>query len=101
MTCVFNVILYYYLMFLKTLEIRVLKYNPEKCFSPPGLAWQAAFKKAKLKLDLLADIDMLLMVEKGIMRGRCHSFYRYAKAMTNTRNIMIKIKSCNIFNISI
>ena len=31
-----------------------------------GLAWQAALKKAKVKLDLFTDIDMLLMVEKGI-----------------------------------
>ena len=29
----------------------------------PGLAWQAAFKKIKVKLYLLTDIDMLLMVE--------------------------------------
>ena len=32
----------------------------------PGLAWQAALKKAKVKLDLFTDIDMLLMVGKGI-----------------------------------
>ena len=37
-------------------------------------------KQTKVKLDLAADIDMLLMVEKGI-RGRiCYSIYRYAKA---------------------
>ena len=39
-----------------------------------------AFKKTKVKLDLLTDIDMLLMVEKGIRGGICHSIYRYAKA---------------------
>ena len=37
-------------------------------------------KKIKVKLDLLTDIDMLLMVEKGIKRGICHSIYRYAKS---------------------
>ena len=31
-----------------------------------GLAWQAASKKTKVKLDLSTDIDRLLMVEKGI-----------------------------------
>ena len=52
----------------------------QKIFSAPGLAWQADFKKIKVKLVLLTDIDMLLMVEKGI-RGRIyHSTYRYAKA---------------------
>ena len=45
-----------------------------------GLAWQACLKESKAKLDLLTDIDMLLMVEKGI-RGRiCHATHRYAKA---------------------
>ena len=30
----------------------------------PGLAWLAALKMAKVKLDLLTDINMLLMLEK-------------------------------------
>ena len=37
----------------------------------------------KVKFDLLNDIDMLLMVEKGI-RGRVtQSIYRYVKANNN------------------
>ena len=40
----------------------------------------SSFKKTKAKLDLLTDIEMLLMVEKGIIGGICHSIYRYAKA---------------------
>ena len=47
--------------------------------SAPGLAWQAALKKTRVKLDLLADIDMLLIAEKGIRAGICHSIDRYAK----------------------
>ena len=54
--------------------------DPPKFLSAPELAWQAALKKTKVKLDLLIDIDMLLMVEKGIRGGICHSIYRYAKA---------------------
>ena len=38
------------------------------------------FKKTKVKLDLLTDIDMLLMVEKGIREGIYYSIYRYSKA---------------------
>ena len=32
------------------------------------------------KLDILSDIDMLLMLEKGIRRAICYSIYQYAKA---------------------
>ena len=46
----------------------------------PGLVWQAALKKTKVKLDLLTDIDMLLMTEKGIRGGKCHSICQYANA---------------------
>ena len=44
-----------------------------KLLSAPGLAWQAALNKTKVKLDLLPDIDLLLMVEKDIRGGICHS----------------------------
>ena len=48
--------------------------------SAPGLEWQAAIKKTKVKLDLLTNIDMSLMVEKRIRLGIFHPIYRYAKA---------------------
>ena len=32
--------------------------------SAPGLVWQACLKKAEVKLELLADYDILLMIEK-------------------------------------
>ena len=38
--------------------IKIYDLDPVKCFSAPGLAWQAALKKTKVKLDLLTDIDM-------------------------------------------
>ena len=41
---------------------------------------QAALKKTKVNLHLLTDIDRLLMVEKDIRGGKCHSIYWYAKA---------------------
>ena len=46
-----------------------------KFISVPGLARQAA-----LNLDLLTDISMLLVIEKGIRGAICHSIHWYAKA---------------------
>ena len=51
----------------------------ENFFWAPGLAWQAALKKTKVKLGLLIDTDMLLMAEKDIGGGICHPIYRHAK----------------------
>ena len=50
----------------RSICINIYELNPAKFVSAPGLAWQAALKKTKVKLDLLTEIDMLLMVEKGI-----------------------------------
>ena len=78
---------------------KIYELDPAKFLSAPGLAWQAVWKKAKVKLDLLTDIDMLLMVEKGIKGGICHSIYQYAKPNNKYNKIMIKIKNHLIFNI--
>ena len=51
-----------------------------KFLSAPGLALQADLEKTKVISDILTDIYMLLMVEKGVRGGICHSTYRYAKA---------------------
>ena len=56
--------------------VEIYKLDPAKFLSAPGLAWQAALKKTKVKLDLLTDISMLLMVEKCIRGGIGHSIYR-------------------------
>ena len=63
----------------RNMWIDIYELDPAKFLSVPGLAWQAALKKTKVKLDLLTDIDILLMVEKNIRGGISHSMYRYAK----------------------
>ena len=60
--------------------IKEYELDPAHFVSLPGLAWQACLKKANIDLELLTDYDMLLMVEKGIRGGICHSIHRYAKA---------------------
>ena len=54
--------------------------DPVHFLSAPGLVWQAYLKKTKVELELLTDINMLLMVEKGIIGWICHAIHRYAKA---------------------
>ena len=46
----------------------------------PALVLQAALTESEVKLELLADNDMLLMVEKVIRGGICHSINRKVKA---------------------
>ena len=60
--------------------IKVYELDPAHFVSLPGLAWQACLKKTNIELELLTDYDMLLMVEKGIRGGICHSIQRYAEA---------------------
>ena len=47
-------------------RIEIYKLDPAHFLSAPGLAWQTCLKKTGVELELVTDIDMLLMVEKGI-----------------------------------
>ncbi|XP_053207262.1 uncharacterized protein LOC128391401 [Panonychus citri] len=58
--------------------------DPCHYFSTPGLTWDAALKSTKNKLDLLTDIDMILMIEKGIRGGISCAMKRHVIA--NNRN---------------
>ena len=60
--------------------IKNYKLDPAHYYTAPGLAWDAALKITKVKLELLTDIDMLLMVEKGIRGGVSMISNRYGKA---------------------
>ena len=55
--------------------LEIYELDPADFLSASVLAWQATLKKTKVKLDHLTDIDMLLMVGKGIRGGIYHSIY--------------------------
>ena len=76
--------------------IETYKLDPAHFVSAPVLAWQAYFKKTRVKLELLTDYDMLLMFEKGIRGGICQALHRYAKAKINIWKIIIKTLSHHI-----
>ena len=79
-------------------SLKNYKLDPAHFYTAPGLAWQALLKTAaeycehekrckdcelcsdEFRLELLTDIDMLLMVEKGIRGGITQAVKRYAKA---------------------
>ena len=61
-------------------SIKIYEVNPAKFLSAPWFAWKEALKMTKVELYLLTDIDILLMIEKGIRGGICKRIYRYAKA---------------------
>ena len=59
--------------------IEINEYDPAHFLFAPGLVWQACLKKTGAELELLTNIDMLLMIEKGI-RGRIwYAIHWYAK----------------------
>ena len=86
----------------RSMCLKIYELDPANFFSAPGLAWQAALKKTKAKQDLLTDIDMLLMLKKGIREGIHHSVYRYAKANNKYMKVYdTKIRNRHILNIGI
>ena len=54
--------------------------DPAWYYTTPGLAWDAAFKKTRVELELLADREMLDLFEKGIRGGVSSIMHRYGKA---------------------
>ena len=58
----------------------IYKLDPAHFLSAPRLAWMSCLKKAKIKLQLLTDINMLLMFEEGIRGGIYQTIHRYAAA---------------------
>ena len=71
--------------------IEIYEFDPAHFLSAPGLSWQICLKKIGIELELSADIDMLLMVEKGIGGGICHIIHKYAKANNKYIKIYDKI----------
>ena len=59
----------------RKMRLKIYHLNPAKLLSAHDVAWQTALKKTEVKLELLTDIDMLLMVEKGIRGGICHAIH--------------------------
>ena len=59
----------------------IKEYELDLCYflSAPGLSWEACLKLTKVELELLTDMDMLLMFEKGIRGGISQAIHKYVK----------------------
>ena len=66
--------------YFRNICIKNYKLDPAHYYTAPGLAWDAALKVTEVELELLSDIDMLLMVEKGIRGGVSMISNRYGQA---------------------
>ena len=62
--------------------LKIYQLNLAKFLSALRLAWKAALKKAKINLDLLTDIDMLLWQKKE--KEYATLFSDMQKEITNT-----------------
>ena len=60
----------------------IKEYELDPCYfvSAPGLSWEACLKITNVKLELLTDVDILLMFEKGIRGGISQPILKYATA---------------------
>ena len=55
----------------------IYELDPALFLSASGLPWQACLKKSNVELELISDVDMLLMIEKGICGGITQAVCRY------------------------
>ena len=65
--------------------LKIYQLDSAHFITAAGLVWQAALNIAQKKLDILTDISMLLMIEKGIRQGICHAIHRYSKSKNKYR----------------
>ena len=64
----------------RNLCLKEYELDPAYFVSTPGLAMEACLKMTGVKLELLTNIDMMLMFEKGIRGALTQTVRRYAAA---------------------
>ena len=84
---------------IRNMCIKVYELDPAHFLSAPGLAYHVCLKKTEVEIESLTDVDMLLMVEKGIRGGICHVIHRYAKANNKYMKNYEKMKNLYFLNI--
>jgi hypothetical protein len=67
--------------------LRTYGLDPIHYYSLPGLSWDAALKTSKIELELITDISMYQLVERGVRGGVSMISHRYAEA-TDLRSLL-------------
>ena len=62
------------------MSLQICKLETARFLNPPGLAWQGALKKTKIKWNLLTNTDILLLVKKSMRGVIGHAIYLYVKS---------------------
>ena len=64
----------------RNMSLKTNGFDPAYFVSLSGFAWHACLKIKGVKLELIADINILLMTESGMRDGVCHVVRNYAEA---------------------
>ena len=64
----------------RNLSLKEYELDPPYFCTTPGLAIEACLKMTDIKIELLTDIDMVSMFEKGLRGGISQAIHPYAKA---------------------
>ena len=60
--------------------------DPLYCISAPAFSNRAMLKMTNIEIKLITSIDMHLMIENGMRRGRCDPIYYHAEASSKYVN---------------
>jgi len=79
----------------RDMSLKHFRLDPCHYYTAPGLGWDAALLKSRVKLGLLTDIDMLLMFEKQSRGGVSMISKRYAQAPADGKGSAIAYYDAN------
>ena len=77
----------------RSMCLEIYGLDPAKYISVPGLTFHTTLKMTKVELDLSTDINILVMIKKGIRGGKRNAVHPYAKLIINICVIMMKTKN--------
>ena len=81
------------------MSLKIYELAPDRFSLYQHQQWQAALRKAKVKLGLSSVTDMVLMIEKDTRGGICYAILRYGKGNDKYLNDYDKNRNYPFLNI--